>query len=55
MNEVDDNGSHRIRLIRPEDNPAVAQIIRQVMNEFGAVGCGFSTAVATAFWQWICR
>jgi len=31
-----------IRRITPEDNPAVAEIIRQVMTEFGAVGCGFS-------------
>ena len=42
MNEVDNNTGFRIRLIRPEDNPAVARIIRQVMAEFGAVGCGFS-------------
>jgi putative acetyltransferase len=33
---------HVIRKIRPEDNPAVARIIREVMTEFGAVGCGFS-------------
>lgn len=32
----------RIRRIRSQDNPAVAQIIRQVMTEFGAVGCGYS-------------
>ena len=31
-----------IRPIRQSDNPAVAQIIRQVMTEYGAVGCGFS-------------
>jgi len=43
MNEVHNDGSHRIRLIRPKDNLAVAQIIRQVMTEFGAVGCGFSS------------
>jgi putative acetyltransferase len=42
MNEVHDNVIHQIRVIRPEDNSAVAQIIRQVMTEFGAVGCGFS-------------
>ncbi len=42
MNEVSNPVKHRIRLIRPEDNPAVAQIIRQVMTEFGVVGCGFS-------------
>jgi putative acetyltransferase len=31
-----------IRAIRRADNPAVARVIRQVMTEFGAVGCGFS-------------
>jgi len=31
-----------IRKISPEDNPAVAEIIRRVMTEFGAVGYGFS-------------
>jgi putative acetyltransferase len=31
-----------IRPIRVADNPAVAGIIRQVMTEFGAVGCGYS-------------
>ena len=36
----------RIRPIRQEDNPAVAVIIRQVMTEFGAVGCGFSISDA---------
>lgn len=35
-------GDYRIRPIRQRDNPAVAHIIRQVMTEFGAVGCGFS-------------
>ncbi len=42
MVETPNNGGYKIRPIRPEDNPAVAQIIRQVMTEFGAVGCGFS-------------
>jgi putative acetyltransferase len=28
--------------MRPGDNAAVAQIIRGVMTEFGAVGCGYS-------------
>ena len=32
-----------IRQIIKEDNPAVATIIREVMPEFGAVGCGFSS------------
>lgn len=36
------NTEIHIRRIRPEDNPAVANIIRNVMTEFGAVGCGFS-------------
>lgn len=31
-----------IRPIRQRDNPVVARIIRQVMTEFGATGCGFS-------------
>jgi putative acetyltransferase len=31
-----------IRRMRVEDNPAVARIIREVMTEFGAVGCGYS-------------
>ena len=31
-----------IRAMRPGDNAAGAQIIRGVMTEFGAVGCGYS-------------
>ena len=31
-----------IRAMRAEDNNAVARIIRDVMTEFGAVGCGYS-------------
>jgi putative acetyltransferase len=31
-----------IRPIQHADNPAVAAIIRQVMTEFGAVGCDYS-------------
>lgn len=31
-----------IRPIRPEDDPALARVIREVMTEFGAVGRGFS-------------
>ena len=34
--------TYQIRSIRPEDNAAVAQIIRTVMPEFGAVGAGFA-------------
>jgi putative acetyltransferase len=33
-----------IRPAKKEDNPAVAEIIRQVMTEFGAVGCNYSIA-----------
>lgn len=32
-----------IRRIEPDDNSAVAAIIRDVMFEFGAVGCGYSS------------
>jgi putative acetyltransferase len=31
-----------IRSLRPDDNPAMARIIRQVMTEYGAVGEGYS-------------
>jgi putative acetyltransferase len=31
-----------IRPIEPRDDPAIAAIIRQVMPEFGASGCGFA-------------
>lgn len=31
-----------IRLIEKDDNPTVAKIIRLVMTEFNAVGCGYS-------------
>lgn len=34
--------SPQIRLICAQDNPAVAELIRAVMAEFGAVGEGFS-------------
>jgi len=37
---------YHIRPIRSADNPAVAGIIRKVMTEFGAVGCGFSISDA---------
>jgi putative acetyltransferase len=40
------NPDYHIRPIRLEDNPVVAGIIRQVMTEFGAVGCGFSISDA---------
>jgi putative acetyltransferase len=38
------NPQQLIRPARKEDNPAVALIIRQVMTEFGAVGCNYSIA-----------
>jgi putative acetyltransferase len=33
---------YRIRPMAPEDDPAMARIIVDVMTEFGAVGCGYS-------------
>jgi putative acetyltransferase len=36
------SNDYRLRPIRRNDNPAVARIIRDVMTEYGAVGCGFS-------------
>jgi putative acetyltransferase len=36
------SGEFRIRPIMVSDNGAVARIIRQVMAEYGAVGCGYS-------------
>jgi putative acetyltransferase len=36
------SADYRMRPIRRNDNAAVARIIRDVMTEFGAVGCGFS-------------
>jgi putative acetyltransferase len=35
-------GERQQVVIRQSDNPAVARIIRLVMTEFGAVGCGYS-------------
>ena len=32
----------KIRLIQPQDNPAMAEVIRQVMPQFGACGPGYS-------------
>ena len=40
------NLEYQIRPIRQADNLVVAGIIRQVMTEFGAVGCGFSISDA---------
>jgi putative acetyltransferase len=36
------SAGYDIRPIRRKDNPAVARIIRQVMTEYSAVGCGYS-------------
>ena len=40
-----------IRRIKTEDNAEVATIIRAVMGEFGAVGCGFSIEDAEVDWM----
>jgi len=42
MRKGRDNSDYRIRPVCAADNPAVGQIIRQVMTEFGAVGCNYS-------------
>ncbi len=36
------SADYRLRPMRRGDNPAVARIIRDVMTEYGAVGCGYS-------------
>jgi putative acetyltransferase len=36
------SADYRLRPMRRSDNPAVARIIRDVMSEYGAVGCGYS-------------
>ena len=38
------SADYTIRPIRKTDNPAVGHIIRQVMTEYGAVGCSYSIA-----------
>ena len=42
MNRYESNQGLQIRLIGTDDNSIVAEIIRQVMTEFQAVGCGYS-------------
>ena len=37
-----ETSSHTLRPIEPRDDVAMADIIRKVMPEFGAVGCGFA-------------
>ncbi|MSQ98672.1 MAG: GNAT family N-acetyltransferase [Xanthomonadales bacterium] len=44
--EASANLQYHIRPIHQADNPVVAAIIRQVMTEFGVVGCGFSISDA---------
>ncbi len=41
-NSTDSSNEYQLRPIGQNDNPAVASIIRDVMTEYGAVGCGFS-------------
>lgn len=36
------SANYRIRPVRKRDNPSVASVIRDVMTEHGAVGCGYS-------------
>ena len=42
MNQIIDNPGLQIRLIEESDNTEIANIIRLVMTEFEAVGCGYS-------------
>ncbi len=40
-----------IRPIRPEDDAAMAAVIRTVMPEFGATGCGFAISDPEVDWM----
>ena len=40
-----------IRPIRAEDDPRMASIIRTVMPEFGATGCGFAISDPEVDWM----
>lgn len=42
MNRYEGNPGLQIRLIETDDNSVVAEIIRQVMTEFQAIGSGYS-------------
>lgn len=42
MKQDSNNAGLKIRLIEKKDNTVVAEIIRLVMTEFKAVGCGYS-------------
>ncbi len=44
-------GAYQLRLIRHEDDPAMAGIIRTVMPEFGAIGSGFAIADPEVDWM----
>ena len=44
MNATAPSTEFTLRAIRRDDNPQVAAIIRDVMTEFGAVGCNYSIA-----------
>ena len=46
MNQNMDRAAPNIRLMEERDNAVVAEIIRLVMTEFGAVGCGYSISDA---------
>ena len=41
----------QIRPIRAEDDPRIAAIIRTVMPEFGAIGCGFAISDPEVDWM----
>ena len=45
------NSSCLLRPIEPRDDAAVAAIIRTVMPEFGAVGCGFAISDPEVDWM----
>ena len=44
MNQKNGHKSVQIRLIEKGDNAVVADIIRLVMTEFQAIGCGYSSS-----------
>lgn len=41
----------QIRPIRPDDDAKIADIIRTVMPEFGAIGCGFAISDPEVDWM----
>ena len=46
-----ETNSYTLRPIEPRDDAAVAAIIREVMPEFGAVGCGFAISDPEVDWM----